>query len=163
MKGFFSLIGGILVLAVTAWFLLTYVLISDEQKIQRVIEKARCSVESGSLLSLASLFTLDYRHENGMGREDVLAGLRELFQQTDDRRVRVLRSIVDVRDDRAEASVTFIFSGKAPHAHPGFEDLLSNSTSETQDVQITFQRDGRSWKIHQTAFRRSPARAGGRT
>ncbi|MGC9326531.1 MAG: nuclear transport factor 2 family protein [Candidatus Hinthialibacter sp.] len=159
MKGFASLIGGILFLAAVSWFLLTYVLISEEQKIERVIEKARCSVESGSLLSLAPLFSPDYRHENGMGREDVLAGLRELFQQTKDRRVRVLRSAIDVQDDNAEASVTFIFSAKTPHAHLSFEDLLSDSMSNTKAIQITFQRDGRSWKIHQTALRRSTARA----
>jgi hypothetical protein len=155
MKGFFVFVGFIILLAFSAWFLLSYVLISDEQKILRVIEKGRCGVESGSALSIASLLALDYRHENGMSRGEMVGVLQELFQQTKNLRVRVLHSSVRVEGNRAEAQVVFIFSGQTSHSHPVFENMLSNPDEDNQEAQIELIREGRSWLIQKTSLQRT--------
>jgi hypothetical protein len=155
MKGFFSFVGFIIAMAVSAWFLLTYILISDEQKILRIVEKGRCAVESGSALSIAGLLSVDYHHENGMSRSETIGVLQELFQQTKNLRVRVLHSSVRVEGDRAEAQVVFIFSGQTSHSHPVFENLLSSPDEDNQEVQIELIREGRSWLIQRTALRRA--------
>lgn len=155
MKGFFSFVGFILTAAVVAWFLLTYVLISDEKKILRVIEKGRCGVENRSALSIASLLAADYRHENGFARGETLGALQEFFQQTKNLRVRIMHSSIQVNGDRAEANVAFMFTGNTAHAHPVFENLLSNPDEDEQEVRIELIREGRSWLIQQTSLRRA--------
>ena len=157
MKPFFSFVGAIVFLAITAWFLLTYVLVSDEIKVKRVIEKGRCCVENGSILTISSLFAPQYRHENGMGSAEVLRILNDLFQQTKERRIRIMRNEIDVEGTQAEATVTFLFTGKTSHSHPVFQTLLSDSSEESQEVVVSFSKEGRSWKIQKTQIRRSQA------
>ncbi len=152
MKGFCLLVGGIILFAVTVWFLITYVLITDEQKIQRVIEKAQYSVENGSIYSFANLFADHYRHENLLDKSEVLGILNDLFQQTTERHIQVLSTSIQVHQDQAEASVRFLFTGQASHSHPIYQDLLTDASRANQEVNILFVREHRSWKILKTSF-----------
>ncbi len=153
MKTFFSFVGGILFIAVTTWFLLTYVLLSEEEKIERLIEKARYSVENGSSFSLAELLSPSYQHENGMDSSEVLASLNELYQQTKNRRIHILNTVIQVNRDEAETKVTFLFTGQTLYSPPALKSILSSDSEKSQEAWITFRREQNSWKIYRTALR----------
>jgi len=156
MKAFFYFVGGMAAVSVLAWFLLTYVLVSDEERIHRLIEKGCRGVESGSLFVLSNLLATDYQHEGGLGREEVLGGLRSLFEDTTNRRVRVFRDQVKVQDGRAEAEITFSFSAQSPSSNAVHQEILSQAGRERSIVRVDLVKDGRSWKITRTAIRHSP-------
>lgn len=152
MKYFFTLVGSVIGLAVLAWFLLTYVLISDERKVLRTIEKARCSVESGSVLTLAGLLAANYHHENGMDRSEAIGALQELFHQTKNLRVTLLHSSVRVNGDRAEAQVNYLLTGLEDRSLPEFENQLTDPEGKGRTVEMAFIREGHSWLIERTSL-----------
>ncbi|MFB3787863.1 MAG: hypothetical protein ACE15F_16005 [bacterium] len=156
MKAFFYFVGGMAAVSVLAWFLLTFVLVSDEERIHRLIEKGCRGVESGSLFILGNLLATDYQHEGGMSRAEVLGGLRSLFEDTTGRRVRVLRNEVKVEDGRAEAEITFLFSARSRIPNAVHQELLNQAGRDKSIVRVELVKDGRSWKITRTAFRHSP-------
>ncbi len=153
MKAFFTFVFGMLIISVISWFLLTYVLVSDVQRVERTIEKARRCFENGALISLANMFAKDYQHENGLGRDEALGALKELFQQTSDIRIRLISSSTKVDGALAQSTVRFLFSGKSLHTYPYIQSLLSNASKESKEIHITFIKDGRSWKIHRTSIK----------
>lgn len=80
MKGLGVLIVCALALAGGAWYMLSYVLISDEGKIERVIEQGRRAVESGSIYTLERVLAPNYQH-GGMDRATVLRLMRQLTNE----------------------------------------------------------------------------------
>ncbi len=152
MKVFFTFVCGMLGIAVISWFMLTYVLVSDEQRVERTIEKARRCVENGSLIRFASMLADDYHHENGLGRDEVLGSLKELFQQTSDIRIRLISTSTTVDGSMAQSTVRFLFAAKSIHKYPYIQSLLSDASKESKAIHITFVKQGRSWEIQRTAI-----------
>jgi len=155
MKIFSSFVGGVLIIAISTWFLLTYVLLSEEEKIERLIEKARYSVENGSALSLGVLLSPSYQHENGMDASEVLASLNELYQQTKNRRIHLLNVSIQVNHDEADAKVKFLITGQSLYSHPVLKSIFSNDSEKSQEARIALRREKNSWKIYRTALRSS--------
>lgn len=156
MKIFSSFVGSVLIIAISTWFLLTYVLLSEEEKIERLIEKARYSVENGSALSLGVLLSPSYQHENGMDSSEILASFNELYQQTKNRRIHVLNVSIQVNHDEAEAKVAFLFTSQTLYSHPVLKSILSHDSEKSQEAWITLRREQKSWKIYRTALRSNP-------
>jgi hypothetical protein len=152
MKTFFTFVCGMLAIALMSWFLLTYVLLTDVQRVDRTIEKARRCVENGSIIRLANLLSSDYHHENGLGREEVLGALKELFQQTSDIRVRLISTSTKVDGPLAQSTVRFLFAAKSINNYPYVQSLLADASQESKEIHVTLVKQGRSWKIQRTVI-----------
>lgn len=144
MKNALSFIGLILLAAFTGWILMTYVFVSDEERILRIIEKGRRAVESGSTLSLNSLLSADYLHEGRIDKRTAIGGLRRLFQETDDRRIQLIGSDVSVDGDQASAIVEFTFDAEG---NANFPPGVSPGGSESRRIELEFERSRNRWRI----------------
>ena len=155
MKAFWVFVGGMVAVSFLVWCLLTYGLISDEERIQRLIEQGSRGVESGSLFVLSNLLAADYQHEGGLGKAEVLGALRSLFENTRNRRVHVLRCLEKVEKNRADSEVTFWFSAQSQLSPAIPQEWLDLTGREKQTVHLNLVKEGRSWKITRSALRRA--------
>lgn len=146
MKQFLGFIGLILSGIVLFWFLLTFVFVSDEQQILRTIERGRSSIVGGSVFSLNTILAMDYTHEGRVDRRTVIGGLRQLFQQTEDRRVLITDTTISIDGDAATAEVEFAFQAEASGSSPALRELMPDG-GETRLVKLSFRKNGRSWEI----------------
>lgn len=148
MKAFWSLVGCILILLSVVWYLTNYVFVSDEQRILRVIESARLNVESGSIISMSNLLSSDYQHSNGADRALVLRGLQQLFNETEQRKIRLGSTQIDVQGDRASAQIRFSFDARFNSSNTMFQKFIEND--QMNEIRVEFIKEDRGWKIIRT-------------
>lgn len=147
MKPLLFIISLIVIFAVVVWYLLAYVLVSDEQRIRWIIEKGRLGIENGSLFTLSNLLAPDYQDSSGMDRAMVLGSLQQLFQETKNRRLIITKTIVSVHDLEAEAEVTFSFLSD----YSGTVQIPKALKDAPQTIHVVFRKSGRQWLISQTS------------
>ncbi len=146
------LVAIILLHAVGFYVLYTYVLISDETRIRRVIEKGRKAIEEESLLTAATLIADNYRDEYGQDRGTVLGGLRSLFQSTENLQIDIHSTEITVDNEDAEAVVTFSLSGE--HGGHSFRDIAPDRKT---GGSVYFAKGDGGWKVAGTSrFRPLP-------
>ncbi len=150
MKIFFTIVSAVFLFAVIVWVLLTYVLISDETRVRRVIEKGRICVEKGSILPLGGLLSAQYQDAGGADRAMALQALRSLFQDTSERTIYTTSVDVQVDDDRADAIVKYRFQFKGKTNSPRLQQMIDKAAQETQTIHIQFQKEKKTWRIIRT-------------
>ncbi len=124
------------------YVLSVYVLVDDETRIERRIEKGRRAIEEESLLTLATLIAEDYHDEFGQDRAMVLGGLRSFFQSTENLKIHIKSRNINVDESNVEAHIEFAISGEI-----GGERLKDLRPDETVGVTIFFSERGGSWKV----------------
>jgi len=148
MKAFWTLVGSILVLVVVSWYLLNYVFISEEQRILRVIEKARLSVESGSIFSLNNVLSSKYQHANGADRAIVLRGLQQMFNETENREILLGSINIDINGDQANALVHFSFDAKLSNNNSFYQRYIKSE--QMNKIYVGFLKEQQGWLIVHT-------------
>lgn len=150
MKSFFIFLTAILLVILTTWVLMSYVLISEEERIERTIERGRRAVENGSIFTLQNLLATNYSDSSGMSREEITGALHNLFRETSDRQINIINCDVSIEENKqaAQASVkyTFQFQSSSNLMH----HYLSKPSNTTRHVQIRLQKIDDRWKIVQT-------------
>jgi len=71
---------GVLLLAVSGFVLYRYVLISEEERVRRMVDKGAEAVEEQSLRRCAGLVSRDYSDSNGFDRRTLLDAARRMFE-----------------------------------------------------------------------------------
>lgn len=152
MKNFVSFLICILVLAFTAWYLLEHVFITEETRIQRVIEKGKRSIQGGSYWTIPDMLTADYRDRSGLEKEGVLYAIKSLIDQTSERQIHILRTEIEIQSDReALATVRFLFFAQIKTGNTAFRTLLTETADEAKIAQIRLKKEKNKWKIASTA------------
>ncbi len=157
MKYFFPIISTLVLLAIVAWFLLTFVLISDKERILKTLEKGRLAVESGSILALSNILAADYVDSSGMDKAMVLRVLQDLFQKTENRQIQFVETSVKVEDNHAEAKVEYVFHTEGTVSDARLNKFLHNKKPQAQTIDVSFIKDGRRWLIVRTAHNIAPS------
>lgn len=109
MKNALTFIGLLAGLIFIAWYLFTYVLISDEDKIYRVILKGKTSIESGSILSLPAVFAPHYSDSSGADKAMVIRSLYSMMDNTEERTIQITAYDVQVDGETATATLSCRF------------------------------------------------------
>ncbi len=150
MKSFLIFLTAILFVILTTWVLMTYILISEEERIERTIERGRRAVEKGSIFTLQNLLAANYSDSSGMSREEITGALHNLFRETSERQINIITCHISIDETKqtAQASVkyTFQFQSSSNLMH----HYLSKPSNTTRQVQIHLQKIGGRWKITQT-------------
>jgi len=127
------------------WFLFTFVFISDEQRIFRIIEKSKHKFESGSLLYFPTIISENYRGRIGADRSELLGIIKLIFQETKSRDVKIIQYNISVTDETAQVSIEYqlSFSGQSSHL-----PNTKHSANMTRDVlHLDLQKSNHSWEI----------------
>jgi len=149
MKPFLLFLTAIVLLILTGWALMNFVFLSDEERIERAIERGRRSVENGSIFTLRSLFAEDvYSDSSGRSLDEILGSLQCLFNDTANRKIHILGSTIHVSGDIAEAEVRFVFLCKSKNLI--LDRFLSTNDSDARTVRIAFIKKNGKWKISRT-------------
>ncbi len=148
MKHFFIFIFTLIGLIFGGWFLFNYVLISEEEQVYRVIERGRRGVENGSLMTIQSV--LSEREDatfQRMQRAEVLGALRQWFQETSERRIRLNHVDIQLDEEKesAEVRIRFMFQCTAPS--PLVRRAMPLNQEQTQRVHVILTKSSGDWKI----------------
>ncbi|MDP8245363.1 MAG: hypothetical protein P9L94_14860 [Candidatus Hinthialibacter antarcticus] len=146
MRSFFVFMGCILTGILIVWFLMTFVLLTEEERILRVIEKGRRCVENGSVISLSNILTSDYAHEGGIDRRTALGAMRQLFQDTNNRRIQLVDREVRIDGERASAWVEFtVIADKIGNRPRDPSGLFSGDDVRT--IEIELRKEKGRWRV----------------
>jgi len=148
MKAFFIFISVIVLFAIVSWVLLSFVLVSDEQKIRWVIEKGRHGIQSGSLLTFSHILAADYQDSSGMDRAMLLSTLQSLFHEARNRRLLILKESIRVHENRAEADIEFVLQADLDHSQ--LSRALAGSRNDARSLRVYLTKEGRQWVISRT-------------
>ncbi|MDX9755055.1 MAG: hypothetical protein RBU29_13910, partial [bacterium] len=112
---------GILILGLVLWFVFSYVLISEEQRIYQIMHKGARSVEKGSLFSISQVISPQYSDASGLDRDGLLGVLRDFFSKSSNRKIIITDCQITLEGKAASADITFQFQsdikgGIAPYA-----------------------------------------------
>lgn len=151
MRAFFALVAAVLLFVLTGWVLMNYVFITDEQRIERLIEKGRAAVENGSILTLTGLLDSQYTHESRLDRATVLRALQNMFQNSEERRVHFLNRDIAVEGQTATAQIRFVFDAEAQpnqFSAPGAMQALGSA----QEMTLRLSKEDGGWAITHSAL-----------
>ncbi|MEW6233761.1 MAG: hypothetical protein AB1656_00100 [Candidatus Omnitrophota bacterium] len=148
MKPFLIFLFAIVLLILTGWVLLNFVFLSEEERIERVIEKGRRSVENGSIFSLRNLFTEDYSDSSGQSLDEIMGSAQCMFSDTANRKIHIAGSSIRASGDKAEAEVRYVFHCQSKNSF--IDHYLSANNSDVRTVRIVFVKNSRRWKICHT-------------
>lgn len=146
MRSFFVFMGCILTGIFTLWFLMAFVFLTEEERLFRVIEKGRRCVENGSVISLSNILATDYAHEGGIDRRTALGAMRQLFQDTKNRRIQLLDHQVRVDGERASARVEFtVIADKIGNRPRDPSGLFLGDDVRT--IELDFRKEKGRWRV----------------
>jgi hypothetical protein len=123
---------------------------SEEERVMRVLESGRRSVEAGSIFTLNNLLAANYRDSSGLDRQMVLGVLKDLFDQTKTRAVIFGPVQIELEDEHATANVQFFFDAQLTDAHSKYQRHLSESRDDMQSIEVLLQKRKRGWEIVET-------------
>jgi hypothetical protein len=86
--------------------------VAPEERINRLLERARRAAETESVTELHGVFAADYRDAYGNSRSELLGHIQRFFLQSDQLSVRYVKIVHEVSNlplDAAEASACFHF------------------------------------------------------
>lgn len=146
MRSFFVFMGCILSAIFIAWFLMTYVFLSDEERILRVIEKGRRCIESGSVISLGNILTADYTHEGGVDRRMALGAMRQLFEDTNQRSIQLIDNQIRIDGERASARVEFTVTANKIGNRPRDPSGLFSS-GDVKTIELDLRKEKGRWRV----------------
>lgn len=149
MKNVLSFISLLTVLIFTTWYLFTYVLISDEDRVQRIIYKGKNSIETGSILSLPDLFAPSYTDKSGADKAMVLRALYSMMDETENRSIQITRIDVDVDQEIATVNLNCQFDFDT-ESH----SLMGRYYKQSK-IRIELQKIKGRWKIVYTQMQRN--------
>lgn len=150
MKQVCIFVCGVFLFAVMVWVLLTYILISDETRIQRAIEKGRLCIEEGSILPFGNLLSAQYQDVSGADRAIAMQVLKSLFDETRERKIHLISVNVRIDGDKADAVVQYRFQFKGKSSSPQLQRLIDEASQETQSMRVQFQKEKKTWRIVHT-------------
>ncbi len=151
MRNFFIFVFAIVILAVIAWALLTFVLITDKERVLKTLEKARLSVENGSVLSLGTILAPDYIDSSGLDRAMLLRSLTDFFQKTENRQITFIDTSVQIEEDQALAQLTVRINAEGRTGNPKVDTIISSDT-QTMNITVQLIKEGRRWYISRTDY-----------
>ncbi|MBI1390700.1 MAG: hypothetical protein GC154_19900 [bacterium] len=146
MRGFFYFIGLIVACVLLAWFLMNFVLLSDKDRVDRLIERGRRAVESGSILTLSGVLAPEYLHAGGVDRRTVLGAMQDFFSRTTDRQVRLISSRVEIEGARARATIEFTAHAESNGAEVPLPGLRGNEDS-IYVMSLELSKESSRWRI----------------
>lgn len=149
MKNVLSFISLLAVLIITAWYMFNYVLISDEDRVQRIIYKGKNSIETGSILSLPDLFAPNYTDKSGADKAMVLRALYSMMDETENRSIHITRIEVVVEHETATVILNCQFDFDT-ESHSLMDRYFKQSK-----IRIELQKIKDRWKIVYTEMQRN--------
>jgi hypothetical protein len=150
MKIHLSIAFLILVLGAATWFLTNYVFITEEERIYRLIETARESVEEGSILRVSNILASDYQDAGGADKATVTRILFDVFQKSENRRITVTDIQLEVEENQATAVIQFTvqtdYRGSLPFPTGG----LRGPEPAAATARVGFEKENGNWKVKRT-------------
>ncbi|MBD3267312.1 hypothetical protein GF373_11650 [bacterium] len=141
---------GILFIGFCVWFLTAYVFITDTQRVHRVIESCRRSVEKGSILQFSNQLAPKYEDASGTDKATVLRFLFDFFQETENRSIRITQLDLVMKDTQAQAMIEFILRVDKPSSLANLSRSYSQDPLKPIRIHVWFAKIDNRWKITKT-------------
>lgn len=149
MKNVLVFIAVLAALIVGFWWAANTWLLTDGQKIERVIEKGRRGMECGSIFAVRGVLASNYQNEEGLDAAMTLRALADFFQNTENRSIAVNHSAIDVEEGtgRASATVAATVRCDAGGGAAGFLGPGTGRIERTLRVRLELTEETGGWKI----------------
>ena len=150
MKTHLSIAFLILVLGAIAWFLTNSVFITEEERIYRLIESARESVEEGSILTISNILASDYQDAGGADKATVTRILFDVFQKSENRRITVTDIQLETEETQATALIQFTFQTNYRGSLPFPTGDSRGPEPAAATARVVFGKENGNWKVKHT-------------
>ena len=137
----------LLITGLILWFLFSYLWVTDEQTILRILQKSRIQLEKGSVYHFANLLSADYVDKRGMDKQEVLGLLQELFKKTQNREFYFNNISVQMQGEEAAVNLDVLFRAKNKEEYPLVQRFVSSDDYHPMRIQIFFRKIARQWQI----------------
>jgi len=132
----------LLTIILSFYVLFHFVFIGDETRIQRQIEKGRIAVEKENLFGLAGLISDKYRGSVGAEKSELLGYVHQLFQMSDNIKIKI--HSIEIHVDNAEAEVVVQFSMTGTLDGNDFSGVWSG---DTEQIGLRFLKENGAWRV----------------
>ena len=133
------------------WWLQSYIWVTEEQKIHKIIEKSRLKLEQGSIYYFTDLLASGYRDSRGMDKTETLGILQSFFNKTKNRDIRFSNYDVAVHGEEAVVYlvVTLRIVNKDEIAF--LQNFDPEALLRPMRIKIVFGKIADQWKLVQTS------------
>jgi len=136
--GIFSFLTVVLV-----FFLLQFVFVSEEKKIERIIKTSKKAFEKEDLELLMGFLSKEYQDEFGLDYQGIREGLHETFSVFDEIKVSLSKVEVEVMDQEAEVKLSLWVFAKNQD-QPVF---LIGSLNNPVPSEVFLKKEEGEWKV----------------
>ncbi len=154
MRNVFVFIGGLALLIIGAWFIFTYVLITDEDRIHRLVQKSKHGFESGSILTLSDVFAPGYTDRGGADKAQVLQTLRFFFDATSSRTIQMYSVDIELNEDKAKVAVECKIDADMESGGAFGSSRLNQFSGRRLQIVIDLVKIKQRWKVSYTDVER---------
>ena len=154
MRNVFVFIGGLFLLIAGAWVLFTFVLITDEDRVHRLIQKCKQGFESGSVLSITGVFAPDYTDRSGADKAVVIRVLQSLFDATSSRLLQFSSIEVDISENSAQAQMICTLNFQPTPGSAMVIPRIAELNGKRLRMEIELVKIKQRWKVVHTDWKR---------
>lgn len=134
----------IIMAAVAVFILIQYLIVSDEERIKKVIHKGKAAVEQEDFEGALKHVSRDYQDDYGMNKMAVAAFLKRLYAQFDDIRIYVEWMEVEILEPCLGQAAILTWVTVKWGGETGY---IVGDAKNPSRVVFTLAKEGKQWRI----------------
>ena len=133
--------------AVACFFLIKYLIVSDEARIKRVINKGRAAIEQEDFEGALTHVSREYQDDYGLNKMAIAALLKRLYAQFDDINIHVGEIYIVIREAGLGEATLHTWVTARWGEEIGY--IVGSAENPSRGV-FTLAKEGRQWRVIKT-------------
>ena len=137
----------IIMAAVLAFILIKYLIVSDEERIKKVIYKGKAAIEQEDFEGALKHVSRDYQDDYGLNKMAIAALLKRLYAQFDDISIHVEWTEVEILERGLGQAAILTWVTVKWEGETGY---IVGSAETPNGVVFTLAKEGKQWRVVKT-------------
>jgi len=137
----------ILLAAVGCFFLLKHILVSDEDRIKRVIYQGKEAIEKKDIEGVMEQVSRSYRDDYGLNKVAIMALFQRVFHQFDAINIRIEEMQITISENKQGRATILTWATAREQDKTGY---IVGSAERPCQIIFTLAKEGGRWRVIKT-------------